>query len=180
MSFIESSTKAGCLSLNALWKQDGFRWKLYENRIRMSFTESSTKTGSVCLSLNALRKQDDLRSQPFKKSVPRSRNICHPDKTIYCNFASFHKSHNVSDNSGTFHLFRHALVMTKNRLMVATERMQVKVVKWCWKKWNGLILMYICDKECESMQKNQWKGQTFRVSVFTMGRQELFAKNMEN
>ena len=57
MSFGESPTKAGCLSLRALQKQDVFWWKLYESR--MALAESSTKAG--CLSLRALRKQDGFR-----------------------------------------------------------------------------------------------------------------------
>ena len=52
MAFVETSTKAGWLSLKALWKQDGFCWKLYESR--MTFVESSTKAG--WLSLKAPRK----------------------------------------------------------------------------------------------------------------------------
>ena len=91
MAFIENSTKAGpgCLSLRALpkqhgfrwkpyksmmafiesstkagwfslkWKQDSFYWKLYESRI--AFVESSTKAGSGSLSLGALRMQDGFR-----------------------------------------------------------------------------------------------------------------------
>ena len=38
MTFIESSTKAGWLPLSALWKQDDFRWELYESRT--TFVES--------------------------------------------------------------------------------------------------------------------------------------------
>ena len=57
MAFVESSMKAGWLSLKTLEKQDGFRGKLYESR--MAFVESSTKAG--WLSLKALRKQDGFR-----------------------------------------------------------------------------------------------------------------------
>ena len=54
MTFVESSPKAGWLSLKVLWKQDDFRWKLYESK--MTFVESSTKAGSGWLSLKAPRK----------------------------------------------------------------------------------------------------------------------------
>ena len=37
--------------------------------------------------------------------------------------------------------------------------------------------MHIYDKQCEIMQKNQWKSPNFQISVFTMGRQELCAEN---
>ena len=56
MTFIESSTKAGWLSLSAPQKQDDFHWVLYESR--MIYVESSTKAG--WFSLRALRKQDDF------------------------------------------------------------------------------------------------------------------------
>ena len=65
MAFIESSTKAGWLSLKALWKQEGFRWKLYE--WRMAFFESSTKEG--WLSLKALRKQDGFRWEVYESRM---------------------------------------------------------------------------------------------------------------
>ena len=38
-----------------------------------------------------------------------------------------------------------------------------------------IVLMYIYDKQCGIMQNNQ----TFRFSVFTMGRQELCAENAQ-
>ena len=44
--------------------------------------------------------------------------------------------------------------------------MKVKVAKWCWKKWNGPFLMHIYDKQCEIMQKNQWKGPNFQIQCF--------------
>ena len=39
--------------------------------------------------------------------------------------------------------------------------------------------MHIYDKQCGIMQKNQWKVQTFKLGVFTMGRQELCAENAQ-
>ena len=34
----------------------------------------------------------------------------------------------------------------------------LKVVIWCWKKWNGPFLMHIYAKQCEIIQKIQWNG----------------------
>ena len=39
------------------------------------------------------------------------------------------------------------------------------------------FLMYIYDKQCGIMQKINGRVQTFRFSVFTMGRLELCAEN---
>ena len=47
--------------------------------------------------------------------------------------------------------------------------MKVKMAKWCWKKWNGPILMHIYDKQCEIMQKNQWKGPNCQIQCFHNG-----------
>ena len=47
-------------------------------------------------------------------------------------------------------------------------------------KLNWTFLMHIYDKHCKIMQKINERDQTFRFSVFTMGRQELFAKIDEN
>ena len=62
MTFIESSPKAGWLSLRALRKRDAFPQELYESR--MIFVESSTKAG--WLSLRTLRKQDDFCWELFE------------------------------------------------------------------------------------------------------------------
>ena len=62
--------------------------------------------------------------------------------------------------------------MTKNRLMVAFDSNKgpnLKVVKWCWKGWNGPILMHIYDKQCEIIQKNQWKNSNFQIQCFYKG-----------
>ena len=53
MTFVKSSTKAGWLSLKAVWKQ---------GESRVTFVQSSTKTG--WLSLQALRKQNECRWKP--------------------------------------------------------------------------------------------------------------------
>ena len=39
--------------------------------------------------------------------------------------------------------------------------------------------MHIYDKQWVFMQKINGRAQTFKFSVFTMGRQELLARNME-
>ena len=46
------------------------------------------------------------------------------------------------------------------------EGMKVKVVIWGWKKWNWPILMHIYDKQCEIMQKNQWKSPNIQIQCF--------------
>ena len=65
LTFVESSPKAGWLSLSALKKQDDFRWELYESR--MTFVENSTKAG--WLLLRALQKQDDFRWVLYKNRM---------------------------------------------------------------------------------------------------------------
>ena len=62
--------------------------------------------------------------------------------------------------------------MKKNRLMVAFDSNKgpnLKVVKWCWKRWNGPILMHIYDKQCVFMQTNQWKGSNIQIQCFYNG-----------
>ena len=69
--------------------------------------------------------------------------------------------------------FQVKLHMTRNQLRVAIEchkGVKVKVVKWCWKKWNGPILMHIYAKQCEIMQKNQWKGSNGQIHCFCKGK----------
>ena len=62
---------------------------------------------------------------------------------------------------------------THNQLRVAIEcrkGVKVKVVKWCWKKWNGPILMHIYAKQCEIMQKNRWKRSNGQIHCFCKGK----------
>ena len=69
--------------------------------------------------------------------------------------------------------------MTRNKMRVAIESgkgMKVKVVKLCWNKWNGPFLCISMTNNVESCKKINGRVQTFRFSVFTMGRQELCAK----
>ena len=40
--------------------------------------------------------------------------------------------------------------------------------------------MHIYDKQCEIMKKINGSAQTFRFSVFTIGRLELLTKNKKN
>ena len=56
---------------------------------------------------------------------------------------------------------------------------KVKVAKCCWKKWNGPFLMHIYDKQCEIMQKNNRRAQTFRFSVFTIDVRSSLLKLMK-
>ena len=72
MAFVKRSLKAGWLSLKALWKQDDFRRKLYESRIRMTFVKSS-----------AVRKR-------FKKSI-NCDNIKFRDQQAYVGGPSFRR-----------------------------------------------------------------------------------------
>ena len=60
---------------------------------------------------------------------------------------------------------------THNRLMVAFDSQKgpnLKVVKWCWERWNGSILVHISDKQCEIIQKIQWKSSNFQIQCFYM------------
>ena len=43
---------------------------------------------------------------------------------------------------------------------------RVKVIKWCWKKWNEHNLMYICHKQCEIMHKIQRKSSNGQFCCF--------------
>ena len=56
--------------------------------------------------------------------------------------------------------------------MVAFEshkRPNLKVAKWWCKKWNEPILMHIYDKQCEIIQKNQWKSSNYQIQCFYKG-----------
>ena len=58
---------------------------------------------------------------------------------------------------------------TKNRLMIAFDSNKgpnLKVVKWCWKGWNGPILMHIYDKQCEIIQQKSVEELKHPDSVF--------------
>ena len=67
ITFVESSSKAGWLSLKAFQKQDQyvFCWELHKNR--MAFVESSTK--AELLLLKALRKQDGFRWKLYESMI---------------------------------------------------------------------------------------------------------------
>ena len=65
-----------------------------------------------------------------------------------------------------------SVFMTKNRLMVAfdsNDGPNLKVVKLCWKRWNGPILMHIYDKQCEIIQKKSMEQLKLPDSVFLQG-----------
>ena len=46
-------------------------------------------------------------------------------------------------------------------------------------KWTNFESIFMTNN-VKSCKKINEKGKTFRFSVFSMGRQEIFAKNMEN
>ena len=73
--------------------------------------------------------------------------------------------------------------MTRSRLMSwfqSRKWVKVKVVKLCFKKWNGHILMHIYHIQCEFIQKNQWKGSNGQIHCFCKGNQLRGAKKLEN
>ena len=77
--------------------------------------------------------------------------------------------HSIKAHPNPTHL---VTTRTRNKMKVAIESgkgMKVKVVKLCWNKWNGPFLMYIYDKQCGIMQKNQWKGPNFQIQCFYNG-----------
>ena len=49
--------------------------------------------------------------------------------------------------------------------------MKVKVVKWCWKKWYGPILMHIYGNNVKSCKKINERAQTF-AKTWRIGRTE--------
>ena len=54
--------------------------------------------------------------------------------------------------------------------LLCQSREKLKVVKWCQKRWNWPILMYIYHKQCEIIQKIQWKGSNSQLQCFYNGR----------
>ena len=54
--------------------------------------------------------------------------------------------------------------------LLCQSRAKLKVVKWCQKRWNWPILMYIYHKQCEIIQKIQWKGSNSQLQCFYNGR----------
>ena len=46
---------------------------------------------------------------------------------------------------------------------------KLKVAKWCWKQRNEHNLMYIYHKQCENMQKIQWKCSNGQIQCFYKG-----------
>jgi len=77
----------------------------------------------------------------------------------------------TSDNNSLFpYLF---LIMTHCELVwweQSRNWTKVKVVKWCQKRWNWPILMYIYHIQCEILQKIQWKGSNSQLQCFYNGR----------
>ena len=50
------------------------------------------------------------------------------------------------------------------------SRTKLKVVKWGGNKWNEHILVYINAKQCEIIQKVQWKGSNGQLQCFCKGK----------
>ena len=46
---------------------------------------------------------------------------------------------------------------------------KLKVAKWCWKQQNEHNLIYIYHKQCENMQKIQWKCSNGQIQCFYKG-----------
>ena len=46
--------------------------------------------------------------------------------------------------------------------------------------WNMINIVHIYAKQCEIMQKNQWKGSNGQIHCFCKGNQLRGAKNLEN
>ena len=46
---------------------------------------------------------------------------------------------------------------------------KLKAAKWCWKQQNEHNLMYIYHKQCENMQKIQWKCSNGQIQCFYKG-----------
>ena len=98
-----------------------------------------------------------------------AQSIIHTQYTVHIKMHPYFKK--LLDLFFTWYILN--LYMTRNRLRVAFESgkgVKVKVVKWCWKKWNGPILMHISAKQCEIMQKNQWKGSNGQIHCFCKGK----------
>ena len=61
------------------------------------------------------------------------------------------------------------LLMTNSQIrdtLHCQSQTKVKVVKWCWNKWNGHILVHIYHKQCEFIQKIRWKGSNGQFQWF--------------
>ena len=77
----------------------------------------------------------------------------------------------------------HKFSKTRSRLMSwfqSRKWVKVKVVKLCFKKWNGHILMHIYHKQCEIIQKIRWKSSNGQFHCFCKGNQLRSAKYLEN
>ena len=50
--------------------------------------------------------------------------------------------------------------------ILSSRTQKLKLVKWCWKQQSEHNLMYIYHKQCENMQKIQWKSSNGQIQCF--------------
>ena len=59
------------------------------------------------------------------------------------------------------------MTQCQDEVRILSGRTQkLKVAKRCWKQWNKHNLMYIYHKQCENMQKIQWKSSNGQIQCF--------------
>ena len=99
-----------------------------------------------------------------------------------CQWLQIHRGPIIA-NISSIYWYARIQHTTRSRLMSwfqSRKWVKVKVVKLCFKKWNGHILMHIYHIQCEFIQKNQWKGSNGQIHCFCKGNQLRGAKNLEN
>ena len=75
------------------------------------------------------------------------------------------------------------LLTTQSQLVWSFESqnwVKVKVVTWCWKKWNKHNLMYIYHKQCEIKQKIQWNSSNGQLHWFPIDSLWKWSKRDQN
>ena len=73
--------------------------------------------------------------------------------------------------------------MTQCKMEVRIWSGKTHISKWPksgWNWWNMINIVHIYAKQCEIMQKNQWKGSNGQIHCFCKGNQLRGAKNLEN
>ena len=92
----------------------------------------------------------------------------------YCTRVRFHAGHWTVDRPTTLSLLIHTynpwpLLRTQcqDEVRILSGRTQkLKVAKRCWKQLYEHNLMYIYHKQCENMQKIQWKSSNGQIQCF--------------
>ena len=75
------------------------------------------------------------------------------------------------------------LFRTQCKMEVRIWSGKTHISKWPksgWNWWNMINIVHIYAKQCEIMQKNQWKGSNGQIHCFCKGNQLRGAKNLEN